>query len=214
VVLVEPSRIRLAPTGALRITPRESLDPFRPIAEVAAAEGAETLAEGTAAAALSARAADRGALWSAAQMLGMGQRCIDLAAAFVQGRHQFGRPVGSFQAVKHHLASAQVRVELARPVLAAASAQSPGAGPATAARIAHAKLACGTAAEAAACAAIQVHGAMGYSWEVDLHFHLKRILALSAAWGTPAELRATVATRIFAAPPGPETLFPEEDARG
>lgn len=214
VVLVEDGRIRLAAAGAARITPRTSIDPFRPIAEVAAGAGAATLAEGAAAAAMAGRAADRGALWAAAQMLGMGQRCIELAVAFAQGREQFGRPVGSYQAVKHHLATAQVGIGLARPVLAAASALCPGAGPAAAARIAHAKLACGTAAEAAVRAAIQVHGAMGCSWEADLHFHLKRILALAAAWGTPAELRATVAARMFAAPPGPATLFPGEDGSG
>lgn len=214
VVLVEEGRIRLAPRGAARISPRRSIDPFRPLAAITPGAAAATLAEGPAAAALAARAADRGALFSAAQLLGMGGRCIALAVAFAQGREQFGRPVGSYQAVKHLLASAQVRLELARPVLAAASALRAGAGPATAARIAHAKLACAGAAEAAVRAAIQVHGAMGYSWEVDLHLHLKRILALAAAWGTGAELRATVATRILAAPPGPEGLFFEEDGDG
>ncbi|MCC6304934.1 MAG: acyl-CoA dehydrogenase family protein [Rhodobacteraceae bacterium] len=214
IVLVEEDRILLAPAATARLTPRRSIDPFRDLALVAAGAGTATLAAGAAARAMAGRAAARGALAAAAQMLGLGRRALDLAVAFARTREQFGRPIGSYQAVKHHLASAAVAIELARPVVHAAAALAPGAGPATAARIAHAKLAAGRAAEGAARAAIQVHGAMGHSWEVDVHLILKRTLALATTWGTAADLRATAAAHLLAALPGPAALFPEESADG
>ena len=61
--------------------------------------------------------AERGALLAAAQMIGLGQRCIDMAVAYAKDRHQFGKPIGSYQAVKHLLATAQVKIEFARPVV-------------------------------------------------------------------------------------------------
>jgi len=155
-------------------------------------------------------ALDRAALFAAAQGLGLAQRAIDLAVAYARDRNQFGKPIGSYQAVKHHLASAQVAIEFARPVVLAAAADVSARDIYARARISEAKLVALEAADNAARAAIQVHGAMGYSWEVDVHLFLKRALALTRAWGTPHFHRARVAERVFSRPTGPDMTFARE----
>jgi alkylation response protein AidB-like acyl-CoA dehydrogenase len=157
-------------------------------------------------------ARDRGALFAAAQGLGLAQRAVDLAVAYARDRTQFGKPIGSYQAVKHHLANAQVAIEFARPVVLAAAADCAAQDVFSRARVSEAKLVALEAADTAARAAIQVHGAMGYSWEVDVHLFLKRTLALTGAWGTPQVHRARVAQRLFTRPTGPDTTFIRENA--
>jgi hypothetical protein len=157
-------------------------------------------------------ALDRGALFAAAQGLGLAQRAVDMAVAYAKDRQQFGKPIGSYQAVKHHLASAQVAIEFARPVVLAAAADIGQRDAQARARISHAKIAALEAADQAARAAIQVHGAMGYSWEVDVHLLLKRTLALTQTWGTPAFHRARIAHRLFSQATGPDQTFARETA--
>lgn len=200
---VDPARARL-----MR---QESIDPFRRLFRVEWAPVEATRLD--AAPAHLALAFDRAALFAAAQGLGLAQRAIDLAVAYAQDRAQFGKPIGSYQAVKHHLASAQVAVEFARPVVHAAAAAIRAQDAHSRARISHAKLVALEAADQAARAAIQVHGAMGYSWEVDVHFFLKRTLGLTFTWGDPAFHRARVAERLFAQPAGPDTLFARDADR-
>ena len=112
--------------------------------------------------------------------------------------------------MKHHLASAQVANEFARPVVMAAAADIARQDIQARARVSHAKLVALEAAEKAARAAIQVHGAMGYSWEVDVHLFLKRALALKQYWGTPEFHRGRIATRMFTQPIGPDQTFARE----
>lgn len=159
---------------------------------------------------LLAAAADQGALFAAAQMVGIAQSCVDLAVEYAKERQQFGKPIGAYQAIKHHLATAQVKIEFARPVLYAAAAAAPQGDLHSRARISQAKLAAAEAADLAARTAIQVHGAMGYSWEVDVHFFLKRALALTGWWGTPAFHRRRVADRVLQGRVGPEHTFARE----
>ena len=156
------------------------------------------------------RALDRGALFTAAQGLGLAQRAVDLATAYAKERTQFGKPIGSYQAVKHHLASAQVKIEFARPVVQAAAADIGHDDAQSRARISHAKIVALEAADVAARTALQVHGAMGYSWEVDVHLFVKRALALTHAWGGPAFHRRRVAQRVFGQPTGPDQTFARE----
>lgn len=188
----------------VRLTRRESIDPFRRLFEVAWDDAAPLGAADW------HLALDRGALFAAAQGLGLAQRAVDMAVAYAQERQQFGKPIGSYQAVKHHLASAQVAIEFARPVVLAAAAGIGHRDVNARARISHAKIVALEAADQAARAAIQVHGAMGYSWEVDVHLLLKRALALTGSWGTPGFHRARVAERLFTQPTGPDQTFARE----
>lgn len=188
---------------AARLDRRESIDPFRRLFAVEwDRKDAQPLGPADWALAL-----DRGALFAAAQGLGLAQRAVDLAVTYAAERPQFGKPIGSYQAVKHHLSSAQVAIEFARPVVLAAAAGIAHGDIHSRARISHAKLVALEAADAAARTSIQVHGAMGYSWEVDVHLFLKRALALSGSWGTPGFHRARIAERLFNQPAGPEFTF-------
>lgn len=181
---------------------RESFDPFRRLFAVKWTPTPATLvSRGW------GDTAERGAVLAAAQLIGLAQRSIDISVAYAKDRMQFGKPIGSYQAVKHLLANAQVKVEFARPVVHAAAAELPLGTPASRARAAHAKIAAGAAADLASRTAVQVHGAMGMTWEVDVHFFLKRIAALRNAWGNEAAHTATVIERITSLPTGPDSTF-------
>lgn len=175
----------------------ESVDPSRKLFAVEIDAGAEPVATAGRAAELVASALDRGALGCAAQALGLAQRMIDLSVHYTSERQQFGKPIGSFQAVKHHMADVAVRLEYAKaPVHRAAYALANAE--ATAARaVSHAKLVACEAANLAAKHSIQVHGAMGYTWEVDLHIFMKKAWALCNTWGDPGFHKARVADYIF-----------------
>lgn len=188
----------------------ESIDPFRRLFKVEWTPDRNTQISDRGD--LWDQALDRGALFAAAQGLGLAQRAVDLAVEYAKERQQFGKPIGSYQAVKHHLASAQTRIEFARPVLHAAAAGLANNDIYSRARISQAKLACLEAADYASRASLQVHGAMGYSYEVDVHLVLKRALGLTYSWGEPHLHRARVAERIFNRPVGPDQTFASEVA--
>jgi alkylation response protein AidB-like acyl-CoA dehydrogenase len=140
----------------------------------------------------------RASLAASAQLLGLGSRSIEMAAEYAKERHQFGKPIGSFQAVKHKLADALLGLEFARPIVYRA-AWSLARKEATRARdVSMAKAMAGEAAMGAARAALQTLGAIGYTQEHDLHIWMKRIWSLNAAWGNPDEHRARVASSVIA----------------
>lgn len=126
-----------------------------------------------------------GAALTAALLLGISEAVLDKATAFAKERRQFGRAIGSFQAVKHLLADMLVRTEVARPAVYAAGVHldDPELGDPSRA-VAAAKAVAGTAALANARTAIQVHGGMGYTWEVDAHLYLKRAWVLDTHFGS------------------------------
>jgi alkylation response protein AidB-like acyl-CoA dehydrogenase len=140
-----------------------------------------------------------GALLTAAYQVGIAAVLTERAVAYARQRTQFGRAIGSFQAVKHLCADMFARAELARAavhsaavLLADEETGRHGAPhgtdlPAAAAAVSAAKLLADEAAVANARAAIQVHGGMGCTWEMGLHFHLKRAWALSLAYGRAAD---------------------------
>jgi hypothetical protein len=168
-------------------TPVESVDPARPIATVDAEP-------------VGGRGYDAGAMAAAAYLVGLGRAMIDTAVAYAGTREQFGRVIGSFQAVKHRLADAHIGVEFARPVVLAA-AWALDAEAAHAQRdVSHAKLRANRAAHAAAKAALQVHGAIGYTEECDLVVWLRRTWSLVPAFGTDDEHRRRIARDITRAP--------------
>jgi hypothetical protein len=169
------------------------LDQTRPLAEVTWAASASSLALGGDAAALAVGdLADRGAFAAAAQLLGLADRMITMSAEYVSARHQFGVPVGSFQAVKHHLANARVRLEFARPAVYRAAWSLATGDPDRSEHCSMAKALASDAADLAARVGLQVHGAIGYTWECDLHFFMKRAWALSAEWGSARVQRSRV----------------------
>src|SRR6266516_4214428 len=143
-----------------------------------------------------ARAREAGTLACAAQLLGAGRALLEASVRHAGQRTQFGRPVGAFQAVKHHLADVAIGLEFAGPLLDAAAAAL-DAGDRHAARdVSAAKVACTDAASRAARTALQVHGAIGYTEEHDLHLWLLKVRALAGTWGSQTEHRARVMAAI------------------
>jgi alkylation response protein AidB-like acyl-CoA dehydrogenase len=150
-----------------------------------------------------------GALMSAAQLVGLADAMLVQAVEYAKIRTQFGQPIGAFQGLKHQLASCAVAIEFAKPVLwRAAQAVADGVDSADV-HVSHAKVAATDAAQLTSETAIQVHGAMGYTYEVDLHFWMKRSWALSGAWGSRAfHLRRVDAAVLGGSHPiGPEHTF-------
>jgi alkylation response protein AidB-like acyl-CoA dehydrogenase len=193
--------LHAVPGSAVELTPLRSIDASRRLATVQWQPSDATLAADAASGQrLWDEALARGALCVAGQMVGLAQRMLDLSVDYAAQRKQFGKPIGSFQAVKHHLADVVTKIEFAKPVLyravAALAAGESGLAVRVAdlnVRVAHAKLACSDAAWSAARKGIQVHGAMGYTWEVDLQMFMKRAWALDAAWGDRAFHQARLA---------------------
>jgi alkylation response protein AidB-like acyl-CoA dehydrogenase len=152
-------------SGDRALTPHPSVDGARRLFEVA---GTATTA---------ALSLEPGIVGIAAQQCGLADRMLELTTNYVKERKQFGVPVGSFQAVKHHLANARVAIEFARPlVYRAAVTLDP----------VHASMAKSKADEAAlttARAALQCHGAIGYTTEYDLHLYMKRAWAMARTGG-------------------------------
>lgn len=132
---------------------------------------------------------DLAVLATSAQLLGLGEHLLDESVAYVKQRRQFGREIGSYQVIKHALADVRIALDFARPLLHGAAL----APDATRARdVSAAKVACGDAAYLASRTALQVHGAIGYTRELDLSLWILRTRALVSAWGTPSYHRARV----------------------
>jgi alkylation response protein AidB-like acyl-CoA dehydrogenase len=139
----------------------------------------------------------RGTLGTAAFLVGLSRRMLDLTVEYVRNRKQFGVPVGSFQAVKHPLADALVGVEFAQPAVLRAAQSLIDEDPDARMHVAMAKALASDAAWAVSRASLQAHGAMGYTPEYDLHLFAKRAWAMAADWGSAAEHRETIATALL-----------------
>jgi alkylation response protein AidB-like acyl-CoA dehydrogenase len=190
--------IAAATPGQVTLRHNASVDPSRRLFHVEIGEQTLMAATGGDAAELAAKALDRGALGCAAQALGLAQRMVDMSVQYTAERQQFGKPIGSFQAVKHHMADVAVSLEYAKaPVHRAAYAVAYGQTVAPLA-VSHAKLSACEAANLAAKHCIQVHGAMGYTWEVDLHIYMKKAWALANTWGDAGFHKVRVGEHIFA----------------
>jgi alkylation response protein AidB-like acyl-CoA dehydrogenase len=132
------------------------------------------------------RAYEFGALATAAQLVGAAEALLGDAVDYAKQRTQFGRAIGSYQAIKHKLADVQIAIELARPlVYGAALSLAPR-------DVSAAKAAASEAALLAARSALQTHGAIGFTQEHDLSLWLLRVQALRSAWGTPEAHRRRV----------------------
>jgi alkylation response protein AidB-like acyl-CoA dehydrogenase len=140
---------------------------------------------------------DRGALGTAALLVGLARRMLDLTVEYATERRQFGVPIGSFQAVKHHLADARIAIEFARPLVYRAAWSLTQGDPDAPTHVSMAKALASDAATLTARQALQCHGAIGYSFEYDLHLFMKRAWALAATWGDAAWHRARVGRAIL-----------------
>ncbi|MEU8888228.1 acyl-CoA dehydrogenase family protein [Streptomyces sp. NPDC048442] len=176
VFVLSPEPALAPPGGELHV----SADTARRLYRPAAGRPASVTPEARAA------ARDFACFLTAAQALGVGDALLAQTVSYVKQRTQFGMPIGAFQAVKHRLADTLVGLEFARPLLyGAALSMAP-------ADIAAAKVSAGEAAYAAARTALQLHGAVGYTQELDLSLWLRKARPLRDAWGTPARCRGRV----------------------
>jgi alkylation response protein AidB-like acyl-CoA dehydrogenase len=190
-VVLDGDGLRLVDPAALAAAPLERpLDPLTPLHLV------EDLPAGdpVGGAELARRWRRDGAVLVAALLVGIAAACTERAVCHARERRQFGRPIGSFQAVKHLCADMLVRAEVARAALHRAAVLVDGAGEGDVARaVAGAALLAAEAAVRNGKDAVQVHGGMGYTWELDVHLFLKRAVVLSTCVGGPDEQAEAVA---------------------
>ncbi len=146
--------------------------------------------------ALLERAVKVGSVGLAMEQVGLAQRCLDMAVAYAKERHQFGRPIGSFQAVKHTCADMLVQVESARAAAYAATVALAADDEELDELAPLAKSYCSEAALFCAGENIQVHGGIGFTWEHDAHLYFRRAKSTQLALGDPAYHRRILAERI------------------
>ncbi|WP_405830672.1 MULTISPECIES: acyl-CoA dehydrogenase family protein [unclassified Streptomyces] len=179
VAYLEEADAVLGEAGVPAGSPVRSVDPLTPLHRVASAPG--DVSEYRSA----------GALLTAALQVGSALRTVELAVRYAGEREQFGQPIGAFQAVKHLCAQMLVRAEVARTaVYAAAVTGDPG-------EVAAAKLLADEAAVRGARDCLQVHGGMGFTWEADVHLHLKRAWLRAEQWRTAGEAEELLAAELL-----------------
>ncbi len=210
VLLLQDDGAYLMSATECDLRPADSIDPLRNIQSIKAhpVEKHQLVGKDKVAT-LDELARQHGALITAAELLGLSAGMINMATEYAKERKQFGNPIGSYQAVKHHLSNAFVALEFARPVIyRAASAVSQNEATA-ALSVSHAKIAAIDVATLAAETAIQIHGGMGYTFEVDLHLWMKRVWAISGLWGDRNYHAQRVDQALFAdsLATGPATTF-------
>lgn len=133
---------------------------------------------------------------TAADLLGTAEAVLAMTTAYCKERTQFGRPIGSFQAVSHRLADVLVEVEIGRSLLYGACLSLDEERPEAPALVAAAKAWLSETAVAAAEAAVQLHGGIGYTWELDVHLYLRRARANALTLGDGDYHRGTVANYL------------------
>ncbi|WP_018501708.1 acyl-CoA dehydrogenase family protein [Parafrankia discariae] len=195
-------RVRLGDPG-VTVTGQPVVDETRGLGTVAvdgAVVGAESVWRfGADPAGSVRRLLDRAALAVACDSLGLAEAMLEATVDYAGTRRQFGRPIGSFQAVKHACADMFVRISVGRELLAAGVAAVASDAPDASVAVSRAKSYVGAAAVDVAGQAMQLHGGIGYTWEGGVHVYLKRALLNRALFGGPAAHRARLAAR-FAEP--------------
>jgi len=172
----------------------DALDLTRPLASVTLREARAvplTLGRGTAA--WLSEVTDLVLAALAAEQLGGAARCLELSVEYAKVREQFGRPIGSFQAVKHKCASVFLEVESGRSAVSEATAALAAREPDASLAAAVAYVLCSAAFTQAAKECIQIHGGIGYTWEHDAHLYLRRAKSSELFLGPPARQRARLA---------------------
>lgn len=183
-VLKDDGVYRVAPDQIEAEAVEVPLDPLTPVHHAARLPDGERVADANMASSL----AMLGKTLASAMLLGICQTASDMGVAYAKEREQFDKPIGAFQAIKHMLSDTFVRQELARAAVYAAGGtlDHPEVGDvATAA--AEAKLIAGESAMKNCRTCVQVHGGMGYTWEVPVHYFLKRTWVLESSFGSVDE---------------------------
>jgi alkylation response protein AidB-like acyl-CoA dehydrogenase len=197
-LLARGDALYAVPREALELRDELSVDRARRVAAVTyAPSDAHLMARGERARAAIDLAFDRAALGASALLVGLARRMLDLAVAYAKDREQFGKPIGSQQAVKHRLANALIQLEFARPLVYRAAWSLTNGAPHASVHVSAAKLLASEAAWFVSKQALQVHGAIGYTIEHDLHMWMKRAWALAAAYGDAAFHRERVGAAIL-----------------
>ncbi len=194
-LVLSEDRVTVVPAGALAgaVPVERPLDPLTPLHRVDALPAGDDVGGPE----LATTIRRHGAVLTAAFLVGIAQAASDLAVAYARERRQFERPIGSFQAVKHLLADTAVRTEIARTSVHAAACfvDDPELGDVERA-VSGAKLLAGEAAVGNSRTCVQVHGGMGFTWEVDAHLFLKRAWLLDTVFGSTDHHADTVAARL------------------
>lgn len=157
---------------------RPSLDPSRRLSALAAVDEAVSVPERDARAAF-----DLATLAHAATLLGAAEKMLELSVEYLLSRRQFGRVIGEYQALKHRAADVRVALDFARPLILGAAVALDADWAEAARSVSAAKVSAGRAADKAASAALQLHGAIGYTSEYDLSLLLLRVRATLPLWG-------------------------------
>jgi alkylation response protein AidB-like acyl-CoA dehydrogenase len=168
VIRARGDRLEVVDVGAVRHEP--AMDRTRPVGWIDADAPGRALGDADAVADL----VDRAAVGTAAQMLGGAVAMLELATDYAKTREQFGRPIGSFQAVKHHCADMVVDVECMRSALWWAAWSVQEGEPDASIAASSAKAWCAAAGVRVIETALQVFGGIGFTWEHDAHLYLKR----------------------------------------
>ncbi|MBB4660437.1 acyl-CoA dehydrogenase family protein [Conexibacter arvalis] len=182
----------------VELRPLTTIDTTRPLAAVELREArGRLLARGSTARTAVRAVRDRALTLAAAEAVGIGQRVLDLACDYAKERRQFGRAIGTYQAVSHALADVYVQVELSRSLVVWAALAVDGSEADADVAVAAAAAKAIPAAVDACERAIQVHGGIGTTWESPLHRYYKRALSLAALDGPPTRHRARVADAVL-----------------
>jgi alkylation response protein AidB-like acyl-CoA dehydrogenase len=194
VVLFDDSGAHAVDAADVSIEPRGSVDRSRRLAWIDADLSEQTRVGDAGSAQL---AFDRGVVGTAAQLVGLGEWMLDATVEHARQREQFGKPIGSFQAVKHHLANARLALEFAAPLVHRAAWSVAHDVPFRSVHVSMAKAQASDAAQRVARIALQCHGAIGYTTEYDLHLYMKRTWALARSWGDARWHRRRVAETVL-----------------
>ncbi|MEZ4287860.1 MAG: acyl-CoA dehydrogenase family protein [Polyangiales bacterium] len=197
IVLVERGRqLYLVPTDELGARAQSVVDRAISVSSIDGVPGAQ-YAMRTVDADTLALAKARAMLATAAQLVGLSRRMLDMSVQYAKDREQFGKPIGAQQAIKHRLANALIRQEFARPLVYRAAWELQNRTDEHAAAVLLAKIYATEAARFVAKEALQVHGAIGYTIECDLHMWMKRVWTLSATHGTVRAHRERLAGLVL-----------------
>ncbi|GAB2675129.1 acyl-CoA dehydrogenase family protein [Thalassiella azotivora] len=180
-----------------------SLDPTRPVADVRLDGAAGTLlTDGAGATDAVTAGLTAGAALLASEQLGVAEWCLEETRAYLSTRYQFGRPLGTFQALRHRLADLWTEVTQGRAVARYAADRVAAGSPDAAVAASLAQAGCAPLALRAAEECVQLHGGIGFTWEHPAHLYLKRATAAALTYGTPEHHRRRLASLVDL-PPAP-----------